>query len=58
LRDLGLESVALLTNNPAKVEGLRAHGIEVTDMVGMDVGRTDHNSAYLAAKAARMGHVL
>jgi 3,4-dihydroxy 2-butanone 4-phosphate synthase/GTP cyclohydrolase II len=58
LRDLGLERVELLTNNPAKVTGLAAHGIEVTDMVRLEVGRTEHNHAYLTTKATKMGHLL
>ena len=48
----------LLTNNPAKVAGLRAHGIEVTQVRGLEVGRTPHNEAYLRTKATSMGHLL
>ncbi len=48
----------LLTNNPAKVAGLRAHGLEVTDLVPLVVGRTPENSAYLRTKAVEMGHLL
>ncbi|MDM7831189.1 3,4-dihydroxy-2-butanone-4-phosphate synthase [Cellulomonas edaphi] len=58
LADLGVRSVSLLTNNPAKVAGLRAHGIEVSDVHGLLVGRTPHNEAYLRTKATSMGHVL
>ncbi len=47
LADLGLRSVRLLTNNPAKVAGLRAHGIEVDEVVPHEVGRTPENAAYL-----------
>jgi len=58
LVDLGVTSVSLLTNNPAKVAGLRAHGIDVSDVHGLLVGRTPHNEAYLRTKATSMGHVL
>jgi len=58
LADLGVTRVTLLTNNPAKVAGLRAHGIDVTDVHGLLVGRTPHNEAYLRTKATSMGHAL
>jgi len=58
LADLGATTVTLLTNNPAKVAGLRAHGIDVAQVRGLDVGRTPHNASYLATKARAMGHVL
>ncbi|MDO8107761.1 3,4-dihydroxy-2-butanone-4-phosphate synthase [Isoptericola sp. b441] len=57
LTDLGLHSVQLLTNNPAKIEGLRAHGIEVS-VVRHEVGRTAENAAYLESKRLLMGHLL
>jgi 3,4-dihydroxy 2-butanone 4-phosphate synthase/GTP cyclohydrolase II len=58
LEDLGISTVTLLTNNPAKVAGLRAHGIDVAEVLGLEVGRTPHNAAYLATKARQMGHLL
>ena len=58
LADLGVRRFRLLTNNPAKVEGLRAHGLEVTAMVPLEVGRTPENRAYLRTKAVEMGHLL
>lgn len=58
LADLGVRRVRLLTNNPAKVAGLRAHGIEVVQVQGLEVGRTPHNEAYLRTKATSMGHAL
>ncbi|MBO0900340.1 3,4-dihydroxy-2-butanone-4-phosphate synthase [Cellulomonas sp. zg-ZUI222] len=58
LAALGVRRVRLLTNNPAKVAGLRAHGIEVTQVRGLEVGRTPHNEAYLRTKAVSMGHAL
>ncbi|MGW6130555.1 3,4-dihydroxy-2-butanone-4-phosphate synthase [Cellulomonas sp. NPDC055163] len=58
LTDLGVTRVRLLTNNPAKVTGLQAHGVAVTEVRGLEVGRTPHNEAYLRTKASAMGHVL
>jgi 3,4-dihydroxy 2-butanone 4-phosphate synthase/GTP cyclohydrolase II len=58
LEDLGVRRLTLLTNNPAKVAGLTAHGIEVTAVRGLEVGRTPHNEAYLRTKARAMGHLL
>lgn len=58
LRRLGFGRVRLLTNNPRKVEMLRAGGIEVTGRVPLRLGETPENAAYLATKAARSGHLL
>ncbi len=58
LEDLGARRITLLTNNPAKVAGLAAHGIEVAEVRGIEVGRTPHNEAYLRTKARAMGHLL
>jgi 3,4-dihydroxy 2-butanone 4-phosphate synthase/GTP cyclohydrolase II len=58
LADLGLDRLRLLTNNPAKVEGLSGHGVTVTDRLPLQVAATEHSVAYLAAKRDRMGHDL
>ncbi len=55
---LGFSQVRLLTNNPAKVRMLESCGIEVTERVPLKVGQSRHNSAYLATKAAKSGHLL
>jgi 3,4-dihydroxy 2-butanone 4-phosphate synthase/GTP cyclohydrolase II len=57
LKDLGLERIVLMTNNPAKVEGLTAHGIALERVEPIAVGRNPHNAAYLETKARRMGHL-
>lgn len=57
LHDLGLTRVRLLTNNPAKVEGLRASGIEVVERVPHHVGEHPENEAYRRTKVDRMGHL-
>lgn len=58
LRDLGVGSVRLLTNNPAKVEGLEAYGVPVAERVPLTPHPNDHNLAYLMTKRDRMGHRL
>ena len=57
LDDLGFNTVRLLTNNPAKVEGLRASGIEVVERVPHHVGGHPENEAYMRTKTERMGHI-
>jgi GTP cyclohydrolase II len=58
LRHLGIESVRLMTNNPAKVEALVEEGIEVVERVPHATAPTLHNRAYLRTKAVRSGHLL
>ena len=58
LKALGFSSVRLITNNPAKIRMMEATGIAVTERVALEVGRTKENAAYLAAKAAKSGHLL
>ncbi|KGM08718.1 GTP cyclohydrolase, partial [Cellulomonas bogoriensis 69B4 = DSM 16987] len=58
LHDLGLTEIRLLTNNPAKVTGLAAHGVEVDSVLPLEVGRTPENAGYLRTKAVAMGHTL
>lgn len=58
LRHLGVSTVRLLTNNPKKVEGLRAVGIDVIERVPLFVGANPHNEGYMLTKTAKMGHLL
>ncbi|HET8614733.1 MAG TPA: GTP cyclohydrolase II [Actinomycetales bacterium] len=58
LHDLGIEHVRLLTNNPLKVEGLAAHGIDVVARLPLRVPAGEENARYLATKRDRMGHDL
>ena len=57
LRALGVRSVRLLSNNPAKVEGLRRHGLEVESMRALSTAAHRRNRAYLDTKQRRLGHV-
>lgn len=56
LRDLRVTRVRLLTNNPAKVEELRAYGIDVVEQVPLVAGLNKHNAKYIKTKRERMGH--
>jgi GTP cyclohydrolase II len=58
LRALGIDRVRLLTNNPAKVEGLEAAGIHVAERVPHQMPANPHNADYLATKRKRSGHLL
>ncbi|MEK9967539.1 MAG: GTP cyclohydrolase II [Ferrovibrio sp.] len=58
LQKLGFNRVRLLTNNPEKVSGLAACGVEVTERVPHKFPPNAHNEAYLAAKRKRSGHYL
>jgi len=58
LADLGAASVRLLSNNPQKTDGLRAHGIGVVERIPMASAVTADNLRYLETKRDRMGHDL
>ncbi len=58
LRDLGVVSVRLMTNNPNKVAELEACGITVIERLPHQVASGEDNHAYLRTKAAKMGHIL
>jgi 3,4-dihydroxy 2-butanone 4-phosphate synthase/GTP cyclohydrolase II len=58
LRDLGVRSVRLLTNNPAKTTSLNDYGVPVTERVPLTPHPNDHNIGYLLTKRDRMGHQL
>jgi GTP cyclohydrolase II len=58
VRALGIASVRLMTNNPRKVEGLRAHGVAVSGRIPLVVAANRHNAGYLLTKQRRSGHLL
>ena len=58
LRDLGVNSVRLMTNNPAKSDFLNQAGIKVNSYVPVIVGEAAQNKQYLETKRARMGHMI
>lgn len=57
LQALGIDEVRLLTNNPAKVEGLESSGVRVTERVGHHMPVNPHNADYLATKRRKSGHL-
>lgn len=58
LHDLGLRQLRLLTNNPKKLTGLHAYGLEVVEQVPLRVEPNPHNIKYLETKRQKMGHLL
>ncbi|MFI6596791.1 bifunctional 3,4-dihydroxy-2-butanone-4-phosphate synthase/GTP cyclohydrolase II [Nonomuraea sp. NPDC050536] len=56
LADLGVRSVRVLTNNPAKLRGMDGYGIKVLGREPMPVAVNPHNERYLKAKRDRLGH--
>lgn len=58
LNDLGVTEVKLMTNNPDKIDALKAGGINVVEQVPLVVPAGSHNARYLDTKRARMSHKL
>jgi GTP cyclohydrolase II len=58
IKDLGLKSIRLLTNNPSKIEQLENLGIEVAERVSLIPTLNQNNARYLQTKAERMNHLL
>ncbi|MEM6992918.1 MAG: GTP cyclohydrolase II [Myxococcota bacterium] len=58
LHTLGVRRIELHTNNPRKVEGLRAAGIDVVRREPLEIEARDENRHYLATKRERSGHLL
>ncbi|MCD9198150.1 bifunctional 3,4-dihydroxy-2-butanone-4-phosphate synthase/GTP cyclohydrolase II [Aeromicrobium wangtongii] len=58
LRDLGITSVRLLTNNPDKTTALEAYGVKVSQRLPLVIAPTEDSLRYLQTKAERMGHDL
>nr|GEX46957.1 bifunctional riboflavin biosynthesis protein RIBA 1, chloroplastic-like [Tanacetum cinerariifolium] len=57
LRDLGVRTMKLMTNNPAKYSGLKGYGLEILGRVPLSTTVTKHNRRYLETKRTKMGHV-
>lgn len=57
LRDLGVRRVRLLTNNPRKVVGLEAYGVDVAERLPLEVPARSGNIAYLRTKQQKLGHL-
>ena len=58
LQMLGIHSVRLITNNPAKVEALTSAGIQVSERISAVVPESTENARYLETKREKMGHLV
>ncbi|WP_419806288.1 GTP cyclohydrolase II [Terriglobus sp.] len=58
LRQMGIDSVRLITNNPQKVAALEARGVHVTERLSAEVEPTANSESYLQVKRDRMGHLI
>lgn len=58
LKDLGVKTMRLLTNNPDKVYQLSDYGMEIIERVPIEIKATDHDRFYLQTKKDKMGHIL
>jgi GTP cyclohydrolase II len=58
IRLLGIESVAIITNNPDKISGLEREQINVTERIPVIIPSNLHNKRYLRTKKERLGHLL
>jgi len=57
LADLGLHRIRLLTNNPKKIVGLKAYGLEIVERVPIEVPPNKRNLKYLKVKRDKLGHI-
>ncbi len=55
---MGFSQIRLMTNNPAKVSMMEAHGVSVIERVPLAVGQNPLNARYLDTKARKSGHIL
>jgi len=58
LRDLGLSTIRIMTNNPRKLVGVEGYGLEIVERVPIQIERTAENAGYLTAKRDKLGHFL
>ncbi len=58
LADLGLTSIRLMTNNPAKRAGLEGYGLTISQRVPLIMPVNEYDKKYMKVKSAKMGHIL
>jgi 3,4-dihydroxy 2-butanone 4-phosphate synthase/GTP cyclohydrolase II len=58
LRDLGLSTIRVMTNNPRKLVGIEGYGLEIVERVPLVASPNDENRGYLGAKRDKLGHLL
>lgn len=58
LRDLGVTKMRLMSNNPTKRAGLVGYGLEITEIISIEIASNQHNEGYLKTKRDKMGHTI
>lgn len=58
LKDLGVRKMRLLTNNPRKIAGLKGHGLEIVEVLPLQMPPNEDNLRYLRTKKVKLGHML
>ena len=58
LKDLGLQKIKLMTNNPKKIVGLKGYDLEVVERVPLEIEPNEINKKYLKTKRDKLGHIL
>ena len=58
LKDLGITTMRLITNNPVKRAGLQGYGLEITGRIPIEIPANEHNMKYLQTKKVKFGHML
>jgi 3,4-dihydroxy 2-butanone 4-phosphate synthase/GTP cyclohydrolase II len=58
LADIGVAKIKLLTNNPRKIVGLSAYGLEIVERVPIEIPANENNRRYLSTKHDKLGHLL
>ena len=58
LRDLGVSKIKLMTNNPTKRAGLIGYGLEIVEVVPLEIASNEHNKLYLQTKRDKIGHLI
>ncbi len=57
LKDLGINKIKLMTNNPVKLIGLEGYNLEIVERIPIITGHCEHNKKYLHTKKTKMGHI-
>jgi 3,4-dihydroxy 2-butanone 4-phosphate synthase/GTP cyclohydrolase II len=58
LRDLGVQKIRLISNNPKKRAGLMGYGLEIVDSIAIEIPANPQNKKYLETKRDKMGHAI
>ncbi len=58
LKDLGLSTIRILTNNPKKIVGLESYGLKIIEQIPLSIEPNEHNYNYLLAKKEKLGHTI